>query len=208
MLFGISLVVVFILSVVLHEVSHGYMAYFLGDSTAKNEGRLTLNPIPHISMFGTIIIPGILLLFQTPFLFGWAKPVPYNPYNLRGRYGEALVAIAGPLTNILIALVCTAVFRLISESIPGEIAKFLFMVVLFNLFLAFLNMLPIPPLDGYKVLSAILPFKYRARIETLFSPMYAGGAVFMIFVLLFIVYFLSGYLASGVGAVATLLLYA
>ena len=207
MFLNVSLVIVFVFSVVLHEIGHGYMAYFLGDSTAKNEGRLTLNPIPHISMFGTIIIPGILLLFQTPFLFGWAKPVPYNPYNLRGRYGEVLVAIAGPLMNVLIALVCAAVFRFMGESISAGIANFLFIIVLFNLFLAFLNMLPIPPLDGYKVLSAILPFEYRSRIETLFSPTHANGIALMIFVLLCIVYFLSGYLANGVMTVATLLLY-
>ena len=104
-------VVVLILTVILHEVAHGYMALLLGDPTAEQEGRLTLNPIPHIDILGTIIVPGILILTGAGILFGWAKPVPYNPYNLRGRYGEAAVAAAGPGINIAIAVVFGLLFR-------------------------------------------------------------------------------------------------
>jgi Zn-dependent protease len=108
LIFGI---VVLIFSIVLHEVAHGYMANWLGDPTARLQGRLTLNPVSHIDPLGSIIIPGLLLFTQSPFLIGWAKPVPYNPYNLRGKYGEALVAFAGPGTNILIAVIFGLLIR-------------------------------------------------------------------------------------------------
>ncbi|HEY4500581.1 MAG TPA: site-2 protease family protein [Candidatus Paceibacterota bacterium] len=98
--------IVLLFSVVIHEISHGYAALFLGDRTAEYAGRLTLNPIKHIDLVGTIILPVISLLLPGSFLFGWAKPVPYNPYNLRNqRWGEAIVAAAGPLSNILLALI-------------------------------------------------------------------------------------------------------
>jgi len=103
---SLFLIAVLVMSVVIHEVAHGYAAYMQGDVTAKYQGRLTLNPIKHIDPLGSVILPGILLLLQTPFLFGWAKPVPYNPYNLSDqRWGELKVAIAGPLSNVAIALV-------------------------------------------------------------------------------------------------------
>src|SRR3989344_8239452 len=96
--------VVLIFSIVLHEVAHGYMAEWLGDPTARLQGRLTLNPISHIDPLGSIILPGLLLITHAPLLIGYAKPVPYNPYNLSGRYDEALVAGAGPAVNIFLAL--------------------------------------------------------------------------------------------------------
>ncbi|MBI2640037.1 MAG: site-2 protease family protein, partial [Candidatus Sungbacteria bacterium] len=96
-------IIVLIFSVMVHEISHGFAALFLGDKTAKYAGRLTLNPIPHIDLFGSIILPLMLFFFQSPILFGWAKPVPYNPYNLRNqKWGPALVGAAGPGSNILI----------------------------------------------------------------------------------------------------------
>ena len=100
-------ILILIFSVIVHEVSHGYMAYFLGDDTAKNEGRLTFNPIPHIDLVGSILVPAFLVLSGSQFLFGWAKPVPFNPFNLKkgGRFAEALVAFAGPMSNLLLALV-------------------------------------------------------------------------------------------------------
>src|SRR3989344_1831079 len=96
---------ILIISVVIHEVSHGYMAEYLGDPTARLAGRLTLNPIPHLDLFGSFIIPLLLFFSSSPIMLGWAKPVPYNPYNLRNqRWGDALVASAGPLSNLAIAL--------------------------------------------------------------------------------------------------------
>ena len=96
-------ILILIISIVVHEVAHGYMAYRLGDNTAKMAGRLTLNPIVHIDLYGSILIPGLLLLSGSPILFGWAKPVPYNPYNLTGSLAELRVAIEGPLSNIALA---------------------------------------------------------------------------------------------------------
>src|SRR3989344_222487 len=103
-IFLIFQLTVLIFSVMIHEISHGYMAEYLGDPTARDAGRLTLNPVKHIDPFGSIILPLILSLTNSPILFGWAKPVPYNPYNLRpGRWSEAIVAAAGPLSHLAIA---------------------------------------------------------------------------------------------------------
>lgn len=153
---------ILILSVVIHEVSHGYVAQMLGDPTARLAGRLTLNPIKHIDPLGSIIVPVFLFLTNSSFLIGWAKPVPYNPYNLKkGKYSEALVAASGPLVNLLIALIFGLLIRFgimysfLSVSFI-EIASF---VVLINILLAIFNLLPIPPLDGSKVLKAFLPYQ-------------------------------------------------
>lgn len=163
----IFLIIILILSVIVHEVSHGYAALALGDPTAKHQGRLTLNPVPHLDMWGSIIIPGLLLLTGTNIIFGWAKPVPYNPYNLRNqRWGELLVALAGPVSNILIAIIFGALIRF--GVLSPELIAFGVSVVLVNLVLAVFNLVPIPPLDGSKILFAILPprfYELRARME-------------------------------------------
>jgi len=158
-------ILILILSVVIHEVSHGYAANMLGDPTARVAGRLTLNPIKHLDLMGSIIIPGLLVISGSPFLFGWAKPVPYNPYNLRKynwgqKWGEALVAIAGPAVNIFIALVFGLLVRLGSSIgfVNPAFIEISTIIVFINILLAVINMLPIPPLDGSKVLGALLPF--------------------------------------------------
>lgn len=156
-----------IMSIVLHEMSHGYMANWLGDPTARLQGRLSANPIVHIDPLGSVIIPLLLFFSSSGFIFGWAKPVPYNPYNLSDqRYGEAKVAAAGPLMNIALAILFGMLIRLAPALGLGsafvEIASY---IVFINLILAFFNMIPIPPLDGSKILTALLPFgaalKYR-----------------------------------------------
>ncbi len=153
LIFGI---VVLIVSVILHEVAHGYMANYLGDPTAKLQGRLTLNPISHIDPVGSIILPALLLLAHSPMLIGYAKPVPYNPYNLRGKYGEGLVAFAGPGTNILIALLFGLAIRFgVAQLGPNLVASFA-VIVYINMLLALFNLIPVPPLDGSKVLSTLL----------------------------------------------------
>ncbi|MDA1168877.1 MAG: site-2 protease family protein [bacterium] len=143
------------IAVVFHEVSHGYVANWLGDPTAKYAGRLSLNPIKHIDLWGTIIIPGILLITQAGVLFGWAKPVPVNYYNLKyGKYGPLLVALAGPAANFLILIICGALFRISS---PNTALPYLFLIIgLTNTFLMLFNLLPIPPLDGSKILFIFL----------------------------------------------------
>ena len=174
-------------AIILHEVAHGYAAFLLGDPTAKDQGRLTLNPVSHIDLLGTIIIPAFLIITQSGFLFGWAKPVPYNPYNLRGRYGEAIVAAAGPLTNIGLAILFALVYRLFGDVASNE---FFSMAVIINLFLAFLNLLPIPPLDGSKIISALLPMETRLRFEEK-TASFTQNPLVLILILLGIVFFLS-----------------
>jgi Zn-dependent protease len=149
----IFFVVVIILSAIVHEYSHGWVADQLGDPTARHAGRLTLNPLVHIDLFGSIILP--LIMLPTGILFAYAKPVPYNPYNLKDqKWGPSLVAVAGPLSNFLLA----AVFGLVLQVMPvSAMTPFLSIIVYANVLLAVFNLLPIPPLDGSKVLFAVLP---------------------------------------------------
>ena len=151
-IFGIAVLAV---SVILHEVAHGYMANWLGDPTARLEGRLTLNPIKHIDPVGSLLLPAILVITHSPLLIGYAKPVPYNPYNLRGRYAEGLVAFAGPAVNIILALVFGLAIRFFSDILDPTLIQAFGIVVVYNLVLAIFNLVPIPPLDGSKVLSAL-----------------------------------------------------
>ncbi len=156
-------IIVLVLSAVAHEYMHGWMAYSLGDPTAKNAGRLTVNPLAHLEWFGSFFLPLIMIITRMPFIFGWAKPVPYNPYNLRDKkYGEAKVGIAGPLANFAIALF----FGLFLRFIPVFnliFASLLMSIVYINLVLMVFNLIPIPPLDGSKVLAAFLPADLRER---------------------------------------------
>jgi Zn-dependent protease len=156
---------ILLMSVVIHEVSHGLMANHLGDPTAKYAGRLTLNPLKHLDLWGSFLIPLSLLIIGSPILFGYAKPVPYNPYNLKNKkWGPALVAIAGPGSNLTIALVFGLLLRFIA---PGQsvyiqnTAQIFIYIVILNLLLTVFNLVPIPPLDGSKILFALLPYKYQ-----------------------------------------------
>lgn len=155
-------ILILIFSVIIHEVSHGYAAYMLGDNTAKYAGRLNLNPFNHLEWFGSFILP-VISYFAGGFIIGWAKPVPFNPYNLRNqKWGEAIVAIAGPLSNVCIALIFGLLIRFGVASQFGE--AFLYIssiIVLINLVLATFNLVPIPPLDGSKVLFSLLPYNMQ-----------------------------------------------
>lgn len=159
-------VIILIFSVILHEVSHGYMADWLGDPTARMSGRLTLNPLKHIDPIGSILVP--LITSLAGFTFGWAKPVPYNPYNLKNkRQGEFLIALAGPASNLLIALIFGTILRFAAAS-ATEVTPFITIVsyiVIINIVLAVFNLIPLPPLDGSKILFSILPDQYgRVRL--------------------------------------------
>lgn len=163
----IAMIVALIISVIIHEMAHGYAANWLGDPTARLAGRLSPNPLVHIDPFMSVILPGLLVLTGSPILFGAAKPVPYNPYNLRNqKWGEAMVAFAGPLSNIVIALVFALLVR--SADMLGLSATFINLsvsIIILNIFLAFFNLVPIPPLDGSKILPKFLPYSLAMKYE-------------------------------------------
>ena len=198
-------ILVLLYSVIIHEVAHGVVAMWLGDLTAKYAGRFTLNPFRHLDFFGSFIAP-LLMYFSFGFAFGWAKPVPYNPYNLRDqKWGPALVALAGPGVNLVVALVAALSARMvdialslksdiinnfnewetvsltIAGSLGAVVYEILVMIVIVNVFLAFFNLIPIPPLDGSKLLFAIFPIK----IETQAVLEQFGFALLLIFILFF-----------------------
>jgi len=161
---------VILMSIIIHEVSHGYAAYRLGDDTAKRFGRLSLNPLKHIDIFGTIILP-ILLIITTGLAFGYAKPVPLNPYNFRDvKRDTGISAAAGPASNFIIAIVFSLFLRIlgnltyIPNTLGGNFLAFWFqvfyLIVFFNLLLGCFNLIPFPPLDGSKVIGMFLPDRY------------------------------------------------
>jgi Zn-dependent protease len=150
--------IIIIYSIILHEVAHGYAAYIQGDETAYRMGRLTLNPLPHIDMVGSVIVPLFAFLSLGTF-FGWAKPVPYNVYNIRTKVGHAFVAAAGVLTNLLLAFLTGVAFKLLSAQgmLTEGIGKALFLIIGVNVSLAFFNLIPIPPFDGMSITSSFFP---------------------------------------------------
>jgi Zn-dependent protease len=166
LIFSIFYIIILIFSIVIHEIAHGYVAFLWGDNTAKNQGRLTLNPLSHIEWFGSVILPGILILSQAGFVFGWAKPVPYNPENLRNRRrGTLAVASAGVIVNLFIAIFFGLITRILiakgvilTESSTYDI---LHTIVGLNLVLAIFNLIPLPPLDGSRILFSILGDKFQ-----------------------------------------------
>lgn len=162
-----------LLSITVHEFFHGFTAYKLGDPTAKLMGRLTLNPIAHIELFGTVILPLMLIITNSPFLIAWAKPVPINPLNFKNSYRDmAISSIAGPLSNIILSLIFFACYLFISSksSILGQNNSLLFSQICkagfsLNFALFAFNILPVPPLDGSKVLMTFLPLKGKLFLE-------------------------------------------
>ncbi len=175
MLEGLFVFPILLFSVVIHEISHGYMALRLGDPTAKREGRLTLNPLLHIDMVGSVLVPLMSLIVAGQVFIAWAKPVPVNPLNFRNaRRDDILVSIVGPLSNVAIALCCTVIVVILlnllavfESSSPGFVKNgFDFLIrmfyagILLNSILAVFNLLPIPPLDGSHVVASLLPQEY------------------------------------------------
>lgn len=160
----LATVIGFIIAIVIHESAHAYMADQLGDPTARIEGRISLNPIKHVDLIGSILVPGLLLLTGTGFVFGWAKPVPINPYNFKKPLRDRLlVALAGPVSNLLTACVFAVAYRLSGGNV-GLLTLFS-AVVAINLVLMMFNLIPIPPLDG----SAILPYIFKNNAGLLYG---------------------------------------
>jgi Zn-dependent protease len=150
-------IIALVFAVIIHEIAHGYAAYLLGDPTAKRANRLTLNPIAHLDLFGSIILPLILVLSHSPVLLGWAKPVPFNPRYFRDpKRGIMIVGAAGPAMNFLAALVSAVLFRLVGQAFQ-PLALFLFFFCATNLILGLFNLIPIPPLDGSRIVMGFLP---------------------------------------------------
>ncbi len=162
----IIMVVVLFFSVIVHEVAHGYVALLNGDPTAKMMGRLTFNPIPHIDPVGTILVPALLLLSQSGIMFGWARPVPVNPLNFRNyTQGEIAVSASGPLSNLLLAVIFAQV--LIWAGDNAGLVVLCYQGVVINLFLMLFNLVPIPPLDGSRVVMPLLPRPWQYHYSRL-----------------------------------------
>jgi len=190
----ILLIVILIFSVVMHEVSHGVVANSLGDSTAKNAGRLTLNPIPHLDPIGSVALPLMLILISTAtggggIIFGWAKPVPVNTHNLRDqKFGSAKVSLAGPASNLAIAVFFGLVLRFLPVAQVDPTLVLVFSTIVFlNILLAVFNLLPIPPLDGSHILFTFLPESMN-HIKIALSQY---GFIFLLFIIFFFFPFIS-----------------
>lgn len=178
--------VILILSVIAHEVAHGYAADSLGDPTARLAGRLTLNPLPHIDLMGSILLPALLIFTHSPILFGWAKPVPYNPYNLKNqRWGEMCVALAGSATNVLLAVIFGLIVRFGASVGLDQASLSLAATIAFvNLFLGLFNLVPFPPLDGFTALRAGLSWHLSSRLQQFEERVRRAGALSIILFLI------------------------
>ncbi len=199
----VNLIVVIIIvvgSVILHELAHGLVAYWLGDHTAKDAGRLTFNPLKHIDPIMSVLVPVVLYLLHAP-VFGGAKPVPINSHNLKGKeWGMALTAVAGPLTNFLLAFIAFLIghFSGLIYGHGGELWKFVFTELIFiNLGFMLFNLIPIPPLDGSRVLYAISPDAVRQFLSTLEGY----GVVFVYILILIFGEFLSSLMVNGMNGI-------
>lgn len=197
----IGYVIILVVVITVHEFCHAWAGHMLGDVTAKAHGRLTLNPMAHIDPFMTLILPVALILLGSPVVFGAAKPVPFNPYAVRhGKWGAALVALAGPMSNLAMAAFVALYLRILPiQGIPGQ---FLLQFVLINIAFFIFNMIPFPPLDGSRVLYAVLPPGATDVMDKIEQYGLIG-----VFVFLLIFYrFLAPVMATAVSGMASFLL--
>ena len=206
----IALIIALVFSVVLHEMAHGYAANWLGDPTARLQGRLSANPLVHIDPLMSVIIPGLLILSHSPILFGAAKPVPYNPYNFTNqKWGEAIVAAAGPAMNVAIAIIFAVLVQNAEIlNLSHTFVALAIQIIMLNIFLAIFNLMPIPPLDGSKILPKFLPYRLAMgydRFRQIFERNLIISFTAIIFIFVFVLatpiylftkavtYFLIGY---------------
>lgn len=193
----ILLLVVILISMTLHEAMHAFASNWLGDETAKQEGRLTLNPIAHIDPFLTVLLPVILLISGGP-IFGGAKPVPFNPSRVKyGEFGAMLVGIAGPLTNLVLAFVFFGIYALVGLSVVGDILR---LAVLVNLGFFIFNMIPIPPLDGSRVLYYLAP----DTVRRIMASMERYGIIIILGIVVLFGSFLSSYVQAAINFFVTI----
>ncbi|MFC1517215.1 site-2 protease family protein [Candidatus Margulisiibacteriota bacterium] len=192
---------VLLFSIIAHELAHGYMAYYLGDPTAKMQGRLSWNPLVHIDPFGSILLPAMLVLTGSPVLFGWAKPVPVNPNNLENpRQGMMYVGAAGPMANFVLAGSASILLHIVPGVHATVFGVILQLLVIYNIILPVFNLIPIPPLDGSRVVSGLLPYKYARQYDKLepygiaivFALLYFGLLGRIINMIWPLIYFLLG----------------
>jgi Zn-dependent protease len=185
--------IILILSIIVHEVAHGYAADSLGDPTPRMAGRLTINPLPHIDPIGSVLLPALLIFTNSPIFFGWAKPVPYNPYNLRNsRWGEALVAVAGAATNLFLALIFGLVVRFgVLFHLDSAALSIAATITFVNLFLGLFNLIPFPPLDGFTALRAALPWNLSSGLSSFENQVRGSGVVALLLFLFIFSYLLA-----------------
>ncbi|MBP9827114.1 site-2 protease family protein [Candidatus Saccharibacteria bacterium] len=192
----VQLLFIYVVAITIHEYSHAAMSHRLGDPTAAAEGRLTLNPLAHIDPFVTLALPLMLILIGSPIIFGAAKPVPFNPFMVRGGdKGAALVALAGPASNLILAVVTAIFLRLV----PGLVTAgqgLLVKLLLINIALALFNLIPIPPLDGSRILYAFMPDPVRRAMEKFESMGFVAILIIFIVVYPVIVPFLRGAISA------------
>lgn len=188
----VILLVSILISLVIHETMHGYVAYWLGDDTASEAGRLTLNPLKHIDPFTTIVLP-VILIITTGIPFLAAKPVPFNPNRLKhGEYGVAMVGAAGPLTNLFLAVLAAAVYRVFGASLQGIPLEFIVIFAEVNIGLFIFNMIPFPPLDGSRLLYAFAP----EPLQEIMQRIEASGFVVSLVFIFAIFYLISNFIGN------------
>ncbi len=200
---NIIYILVLIYSIILHEIAHGYVAYREGDNTAKWAGRLTLNPLPHIDIIGSIIVP-IATYISTGGAMGWAKGVPYNPHMLRGKYSEAKVAAAGVITNFLIATISAFIlyFSKGVDNIAFNIINYvLIYAIIINISLGIFNLLPLPPFDGLRIITSLFPNRTRGLMQ-----MIDNNATVYLLVSVYIAYNLFAYISPLISYLVSALL--
>ena len=183
------IIVLLVVSVVLHEVAHGWCAYAYGDPTAKLAGRLSLNPIKHIDPIGSLLVPVFLVITMSSFLFGWAKPVPYNPYNLPSKGAEVMVAAAGCLTNIFFGVLFALCIRFGGDFFSTAMLEIFFLITVINFTLCAINLLPLPSLDGAKIIRPVpvIGRMFERFEQSVFKNLGFFGALVVVVVFLLLV---------------------
>ena len=193
--YAVLMIPALFIAMIVHELGHGYTAYKLGDNTPKVAGRLTINPIPHLDIIGSILFPIILIVLKAPFIFGWAKPIPINPFNFKKldyRKGMALTSIMGPMANLITALIFAILFHISSilysylpvnivETVIYPLRLFFYMTVSINIIIAIFNLLPIPSFDGWRFILSFLPLNMERQLES-----WENYGIFIVMLLLFL----------------------